>query len=167
MNPSKVKMITNIAEADAMTGGYGKIRMQSGSGQTKFPGGKPHLARDFYLPPLSPIYVPVAGVWDHWAPSNEDGTLGMGWVGVFNGNDGVVYRFIHLAIKDRASYLKGMRIGAGSYLGTTSAHNLGASKSHLHLDTKVRGENVDPLSILGVRGFNIMTHGVENGSIPS
>jgi hypothetical protein len=152
--------VASLAQVAAFTRGYGRTRYQSGSGQTEYPDGKLHLARDFYLPPGSPIYTPVAGMWDHWGASNEDGSLGMGWVGVFDGDDGVRYRFIHIASAGRNEQLpRGGRVSALVLIGYTPKGNLGASESHLHLDTARGGVRFDPVDALGVAGFNRMILG--------
>ena len=161
----KVKLIFNKAEMEALSRGYGKLRYYGGSGEP-IPEGRIHYARDFYLPKLSPVYTPKSGVWDHWGISNKDGSLDMGYVGVLNGDDGVQYRFIHIAVKDRnAGLRKGQRVDGGTFLGTTSAHNLGKSESHLHVDARRDGEMIDPASVLSVDEFNRMTHGFPNRNV--
>lgn len=161
-----VPLVTSLLAAEAWSHGYGAIRYQSGSGQTAYPSGKPHLARDFFFPPGTQIFSPKSGLWDHWAPSNEDGSLTMGYVGVLHGDDGNVYRFIHIAVDGRnPALVKGARVVVGTPIGFTSLHNLGASDSHLHFDVAYNGTRFDPLDEargIGVDGFNALTHGSLN-----
>jgi hypothetical protein len=51
----------------------------------------------------------------------------------FNGDNGVFYRFLHLD-KIRSEIKAGKRYAAGTLIGHTARHNLGVSKSHLHLE---------------------------------
>lgn len=161
--------ITNLAQAIAMSGPYGAIRYESGSGLIAYPDGQAHLARDIYLPPGSPIYAPFDAIWDHWGTANEDGSDTMGYVGVMRDDAGYTWRFIHVAKLLRAAGLsKGEIVKKGTFLGTTSFHKLGPADSHLHLDvfppgvaaTSANfGRRVDPLPVLGVAGFNALTQG--------
>lgn len=156
-----VPLVSSVAQVAAFSSGYGKVRDYDGSGN-KLPAGETrvHEARDFYLPPGSPVFTPIDSIFDHWATSNPNNDTSMGWVAVLKGVDGVVYRFIHISVATQnKSLMKGQMLPWGTYLGNTSLHDLGSSPSHVHVDTTKNGVKIDPVGVLGVEGFNRMTHG--------
>jgi len=163
-----------MAAVLAITGPYAATRYESGDGATKYPDGKTHFARDIFLPLGSWIYLPFNGTFLRWSMSNSDGSPGMGRIAYVKDDQGRTWRFIHIAIADYAGNLKpGDRVSEGTRLGRTSTHNLGAGRSHLHLDVFPAGVSlsnqdgrVDPLPILGVSGVNRMIGGGGGGGGP-
>ena len=171
---TSVAQIRSLVDAQGrpMVRNFNQTRYESGSGQTTYNGGKAHVAVDIALPPGSPIYAHADGIWDHWGTSNEDGSTSMGWVGVmYAPGDRHTWRYIHIANEGRDSSLrKGQFVPAGTRLGTTSFHKLGQSVSHLHLDASpgtkyVAAQRIEPIAVLGVRGWNTMTTGQPGTSV--
>lgn len=160
---------TSMAAIQAITGPWAAVRTYDGDGNTIPNGGtRVHRARDIYLPPGTPIYLPFDGTVAKWSTSNSGGDETMGLVCAVVDDQGRTWRFIHLAVATarRATLPAGTRVRAGTQIGTTSAREyLGQhSKSHLHLDLAPRGVTdkdkfIDPLPVLGVDGFNRMIGG--------
>ncbi len=150
-----------------MARNWGQTRYQSGSGATQYGSGVSHLARDIYLPPGSPVYLPFDMEFHHENESNEDGSDSMGYVYVFIDEQNRWWRF-HIAKRGKALFIPGMTVPAGTRIGTTSLRNLGDSDSHLHLDvgegkacTKGGSQCIDPIGALGVQGWNTMVTGYD------
>lgn len=119
-----------------------------------------HGSRDIYMPAGSPVHAPMDGTW---VRSGDLGSIAStyGFYGEMRGDDGVLYRFLHL--NQKPYFRSGVRITAGQLIGHTAKHKVGRGASHLHLEAwrgdYKKGTQVDPFAEMGIRGVNRMYTG--------
>lgn len=153
--------VSDMAEAEMQFArnrghGMGQVRDHDARG-TKLPVGKHlvHGARDIYMPAGSPVHTPVGGVWKKNGSLRKQGAT-YGFYGELTGDDGLLYRFLHL--EDRPTLSVGVQYPSGTLIGYTVRTKIGKSQSHLHLEAweggYKTGRRVDPFGRLGAEGVN-------------
>lgn len=155
---SRDPFVADMAEAEmqyaARVGhGFGSKRGYDGTG-APVSAKLIHGGRDIYMPPGSPVYAPVNGVWVRG--EKQTAQYNAGFYGEMRGEDNLLYRFLHLESRPRLR--PGTPVAAGTLIGYSAKHKIGASRSHLHFEAwkgdYKTGERVDPFQSIGLEGVN-------------
>lgn len=139
---------------DSFGSNYGQERSNEIKNGQYVPGIRTHDAEDMALPPGSPVYVAVGGRVRSVGQAMAD--TAYGYYIEIEGDDGRLYKYVHLASKP--SVPVNSRIREGTFLGHTMKNSFpGGGKSHLHLSIKDKaGKSLSPYKAMSLSAFNRM-----------
>ena len=130
--------------------------LSSGFGMRRHPllgGWRPHLGVDLAAPTGTPVYATADGVV---SAAGRRGGYGLSIT--LEHRQGLETRYAHMS---RINVVHGQGVKQGNVIGWVGSTGL-STGPHLHYETRLKGQAVNPLTYGGIAARSVMRRGVRN-----